>query len=166
MSGDTLKAKLVLPDYFLGRVHKILVERGLSVAGWEEIALIENPPDQKPHKIPNEKYLDHNFVPYVWNNVWGWGAEDLGYQLANAGYKIVMCNATNLYFDCAYNKDPKEPGLYWPGFVNTRNAFEFIPLDIYKCAKFDMLGNPIDENIYKDHVRLSDTGKNNFLGIQ
>jgi len=155
-----------LSDYFLKKVYHILEERGLMVAGWEEIALIENLPDQIPGKIPNELFIQHKFVPYVWNNVWGWGAEDLGYRLANAGYKIVMCNATNLYFDCAYNKDPKEPGMYWSGFSNTRNAFELTPYDIYKSADKDRLGNAIQLDTYKDHVRLSKAGKVNILGIQ
>jgi hexosaminidase len=163
---NQLKNVQNLPDYFLKKVHKILDERGLIVAGWEEIALIENPPGQTQRKIPNKKFLDHNFIPYVWNNVWSWGAEDLGYQLANAGYQIVMCNATNLYFDCAYNKDPKEPGLYWPGFVNTRDAFEFVPFDIYKSATVDRLGNPINLDLYKNHTRLSEQGISNILGIQ
>jgi hexosaminidase len=154
------------PDYFLKRIHDLLDVRGLRVAGWEEIALMDNLPDQKPHKIPNEKYLDDQFIPYVWNTVWGWGAEDLGYRLANAGYKIVMCNAPNLYFDCAYNKDPKEPGLYWPGFVNTRRAFEFTPFDIFKIATKDRLGNQVKTEQYKDHVRPTESGKNNILGIQ
>ena len=164
--GKELRDVSNLSDYFLRKVYHILEERGLIVAGWEEIALIENLPDQTPGKIPNELFIQHQFVPYVWNNVWGWGAEDLGYRLANAGYKIVMCNATNLYFDCAYNKDPKEPGLYWPGFVNTRSAFELTPYDIYKSADKDRLGNPIQLDTYKDHVRLSETGKKNILGIQ
>jgi hexosaminidase len=155
-----------LPDYFLKRVHEILKDRGLKVAGWEEIALIENLPNKWPTKVPNKKYLYHQFIPYIWNNVWGWGGEDLGYRLANAGYKIVLCNASNLYFDCAYNKDPKEPGLYWPGFVDTRKAYEFIPLDIFKSTTTDRLGNQINPDQYNNHIRLSETGENNILGIQ
>jgi len=155
-----------LPDYFLGRVHQILEERGLNVAGWEEISLIENPPNKKPRKISNKKYVDQQFITYVWNNVWGWGAEDLGYRLANAGFKVVICNATNLYFDCAYNKDSKEPGMYWPGFTNTRTAFELIPYDIYKSAHKDRFGNSIQMDTYANHARLSNTGKKNVLGIQ
>jgi len=155
-----------LPDYFLRRVNNILADRGLQLAGWEEIALIENQTGKKPSKIPNKKYLDYNFIPFVWNTVWGWGAEDLGYRLANSGYKIVICNAPNLYFDCACNKDPKEPGLYWPGFVDTRRAFEFTPLDIFKSATTDRLGNPINLEQYQNHVRLSESGKKNVLGIQ
>jgi hexosaminidase len=155
-----------LPDYFLRNVYHILKARKLLVAGWEEIALIKNPPGQSPDKTPNQKNVKHRFIPYVWNNVWGWGGEDLGYGLANTGYKIVLCNATNLYFDCAYNKDPKEPGLYWPGFVNTRKAFEFTPYDILMSANEDRLGNVIDLENYKDWTRLTEKGKKNILGIQ
>jgi hexosaminidase len=167
ISNETLLRDVQsLPDYFLSQVYNLLADRGLQLAGWEEIALIENQTDQKPSKIPNEKYLDCNFIPFIWNTIWGWGAEDLGYQLANSGYKIVICNAPNLYFDCAYNKDPQEPGLYWPGFVDTRRAFEFTPLDIFMSATTDRLGNSINRDQYQDHVRLSESGKKNILGIQ
>ncbi|MBC7487234.1 MAG: family 20 glycosylhydrolase, partial [Cytophagaceae bacterium] len=106
------------------------------------------------------------FRPNVWNNVWGWGQEDFAYQLANAGYKTVLSNVTNLYLDLAYSKDPKEHGYYWGGFTNTKKVYEFIPLNIYQNASLDLLGNPLDLAGLANKVRLTAQGKENILGIQ
>jgi hexosaminidase len=58
----------------------------------------------------------------------GWGSEDLAYKLANSGYKVILSNVTNLYFDMAYNKSFKEPGYYWGSYADESASFSFIPL--------------------------------------
>ncbi len=155
-----------ISNYFLSRISDITSKKGLVTAGWEEIALMKEKEGETVHHKPNPNFLTKNFSPYVWNNVWGWGQEDYAYQLANAGYKTVLANVTNLYLDLAYYKDPKEPGYYWGGFTDTREVFEFIPLDIFKSAKNDLLGNPLDLKAYDAKVRLTPEGKNNIIGIQ
>ncbi|MCH8962482.1 MAG: family 20 glycosylhydrolase, partial [Bacteroidetes bacterium] len=151
-----------LPGYFLREISSILAEHGLVTAGWEEIALKE----EGSVKAPNAAFLDSHFQPYVWNNVWGWGAEDMVYRLANAGYEVVMCNVTNLYFDLAYDKDPQEPGYYWGGFVDTRKPYELAPFDLYKSAWETTMGNAIDPDLFQHHTRPTEAGKQNILGIQ
>lgn len=150
-----------LPDYFFGRIHSMLAERNLSMAGWEEIALDDGDGGSAP---------DSNFAgtirPNVWANIWGSGLGDRAYQLANAGYEVVMSQASNFYFDLSYNKHPKEPGLYWAGFLGSRAPYAFMPFDLYKNAEEDILGNPISEDAYSDAVRLSDEGRKNILGLQ
>ena len=156
-----------LSAYFLRRISRILAERGLVTAGWEEIALKEQTQDGQTVKIPNQAFLDDNFQPYVWNTVLGWGTEDTAYKLANAGFKVVMSNATNLYFDLAYDKDPQETGYYWAAFVDTKKPFELVPLDLYKSAWEDRMGNAIDpETAFSSHTRLTNAGRQNILGIQ
>lgn len=155
-----------LPAYFLSEMAGILAERGLVTAGWEEIALHEEKRGERTVKTPNKAFVGKSFRPYIWNNVWGWGAEDLGYQLANAGYEVVLSNVTNLYFDLAYDKDPAEPGYYWGGFVNTRKPWEFVPYDLFQNGTVDLMGRPIDPATYKDRVRLTAAGRENVLGIQ
>jgi hexosaminidase len=150
--------------HFLRRVSVILAERGLATAGWEEIALTAGA--HGTVKQPNEEFLDRHFRPYVWNNVWGWGAEDLGYKLANAGYEVVLCNATNLYFDLAYEKHPEELGYAWAGFVDTRKAWEFVPLDLFKNARTNLMGRPIDAAAFAGRARLSDAGRRRVRGLQ
>lgn len=151
-----------LQTYFMERINKILSARGLITSGWEEIAMdIKNDGSW----MPNYSLVGKEVVPYIWNNLVG--NEELGYRLANEGFPIVLCNVTNLYFDLAYDKDPREPGLYWGGFVDTRKAWQFIPEDIYKSTKVNSWGKPFDRTSdFKDHLRLTPKGLTNILGIQ
>jgi hexosaminidase len=152
--------------YFLRRASDILANHGLATAGWEEIALVEQHWGAGGVKAPNLEVVDRGFRPYVWNNVWGWGAEDLGYRLANAGFEVVLSSATNLYFDLAYDKDPREPGYVWAGFVDTRKPWEFVPFDIFKNAEIDLMGNPLSPEDYVGRAQLDTAGRSRVLGIQ
>lgn len=155
-----------LLNYFMERYRGMLKKHGLTFGGWEEIALVKETHDGATHHVPNPKFVNANFQPYVWNNVWGWGQEDYAYQLANAGYKTVLSNVTNLYFDLAYAKDPAEPGYYWGGFIETRYAYEFCPLDIFTTATVNLFGHPLDREALDKKVRLTEEGVKNILGIQ
>ena len=151
-----------LHTYFFKRAVDILQERNLIVAGWEETVLM----NQDDERIVNNEFSGGSVVPYVWNNLWG--AQDLGYQIANAGYPVVLCPVTNFYFDLAYDKHPEEPGLYWAGFVNTRNAYEYAPFDVFHTTtRNDSYYTPIDqESSFKNMERLTEEGAKNILGIQ
>jgi hexosaminidase len=150
-----------LQAYFSNRLVRIIRERGLVVAGWEEIAMKML---EEGGWIPNPEMIDKQVLPYVWNSIRG--NMDLGYKLANAGYPVILCNVNNLYFDMAYNHHPAEPGLYWGGFVDTRKVFEFIPYDIYKSTMEDTWGNPYDEEDFKGLERLRPEAMGNILGLQ
>ena len=156
-----------LARYFLRRLSSILDRHGLITAGWEEIALEGVIHGGNAAKVPNQAFVDRRFRPYVWNSVWGWGSEDTGYRLANAGYQVVLSNASNLYFDLAYDNHPQEPGSGWAGFVDTRKPWELQPLDLFRGAREDKFGRPIDaETAYASAVRLTAEGRRNVLGIQ
>jgi hexosaminidase len=154
--------------YFVDRFSKMLAEKDIVTAGWEEIGMKKVLDEDEEEYVPvvNDKFIERNFMPYVWNTVWGWGAEDRGYRLANAGYKVVLANVNNLYFDLAYNKHPAEPGYYWGGLVDTRKSWEFIPLDIYKGDLVNNMGGPVDSAYVASKVRLTEEGKKNIVGIQ
>lgn len=148
--------------YFHGRVKKMLDARNLKTAGWEEIALISGSDGQN---IPNKKLADGHVIPFVWNNLWG--AQDLAYRLANAGFPVVLNHVTNFYFDLAYNKDPREPGLSWGGYVDEMDAWHYNPFDVFKTTLEDNLGKPIDpEKEYVHMVRLNPEARKNILGVQ
>ena len=151
-----------LHAYFFERAVDMLKERGLMIAGWEEVALKKVNGENKV----NPEFADGTVVPYVWNTLWG--AQDLGYRLANRGYPVVLCPVTNFYFDLAYNKDPLEPGLYWAGFVDTRNAYQYAPFDVFKTTiRDDSYYRPIDQDsIFADMERLKESSKKNILGVQ
>ncbi|MEF8940777.1 MAG: family 20 glycosylhydrolase, partial [Salinivenus sp.] len=116
---------------------------------------------------PNEDLVGKGVRPYVWSNIWGRGTEDRAYRLANAGFDVVMSQATNFYFDMAYDKHPREAGFYWAGFVDLQDPFAFVPLDLYKSAERTSMGQPIDpDSAFADHVRLADSARSNILGLQ
>jgi hexosaminidase len=142
-----------LQTYFFQRLVKILSKKQLKTGGWEEVALKK---DTQGFQI-NNAYTDKNVVPYVWNSLGN--ALNLGYRMANRDYPVVLCNVQNLYFDLAYNPAPYEPGLYWGGFVNTRDAWEFAPFNLF------MTIDQSDER-YKNMERLDPEAQKNILGLQ
>ena len=113
----------------------------------------------------NKEFTGEQFIPYIWDNT-GSNA-DLGYRVANAGYPIVICNVTNLYFDLAYNTDPKEPGLYWGGFQDNYDPYFLIPFDVFKSAVLSDYGvitakdNPTD-----GMEKLKPENRKNVVGLQ
>jgi hexosaminidase len=151
---------------FYGRVEQILKRRGIPLSGWEEIGVRKTRLDGKPKLIPNPGFAGRGWRTYVWNNVPGWGAEDLAYRLANGGYQVVLSPVSNLYLDMAYNKNPEEPGLFWGGFVDVDKPFDFIPFDYYRNAKEDGRGNPLPVGIFVGKDRLTEYGRENIIGIE
>ncbi|HVQ30361.1 MAG TPA: family 20 glycosylhydrolase, partial [Vicinamibacteria bacterium] len=125
---------------FYGRVEQILKAHGLPLSGWEEIGVRKARINGRATNVPNLDFADRGWRAYVWNNVPGWGAEDLAYRMANSGYKVVFCPVSNLYFDMAANINPDEPGLHWGGYVDVNKPFEFIPLDYYRNVREDSSG--------------------------
>ena len=157
-----VKDKMNLQAHFFRQAVNILEKYDVNIGGWEEVVLLR---DTQGQSVPNPKFVDRKIVPYFWINAWG--QEDLAYRLANIGYEVVMCNVTDFYFDLAYDKDPKEPGLYWGGFNKTRDAYETAPLDLFKTTKTTTSGTPIDiEKTFKDRERLKPEHKQNIIGVQ
>ena len=152
--------------YYYGKVNNILQTRGLFVSGWEEAGMRKTLLDGEKKMIANPDFGKAHFQLDVWNNVLGWGAEDLAYQLANAGYKVVLSCVSNNYFDMAYYKSFDEPGYYWGGFIDVDKPFYFIPYDYFKNAKEDKYGNKLDKSIFIGKQRLTDYGKSNIVGIK
>ncbi len=151
-----------LQAYFFKRLLKTLKDDNYVIHGWEEVALLKN---SEGNYEPNPEFAGKNVIPYVWNNLSG--NQDLAYRIANAGYDVVMCPVSNFYFDLAYDKDPKEPGLYWAGFVRTKDAWTFAPFDIFKTTTHTSNGRVIDpEKEYKNMERLKPSAKKHILGIE
>jgi hexosaminidase len=131
-----------LREDFVQRCRAILARHGLAYAGWDETALVRAS-DGQDRLLPNPRFAGPGFHVYVWNNGWGSGQEDCAYRLADAGYDVVLASPANLYFDLAHAKDPEEPGYYWAGFVDTRQAFAFCPLDMTAGAVCDPMGQVV-----------------------
>lgn len=151
-----------LQAYFFKTLLQRLKKRGLRVDGWEEVALIKNAEGKYE---PNPEFAADDVVAYVWNNLSG--HEDLCYRLANYGYRVVLCPVSNYYFDLAYSNDPKEPGLYWAGFIKTRNAWGIAPYDMFRTITQNAMGWKIDpEKDFTDMVRLKPGARKNIIGVE
>lgn len=158
-----LRSVADLHPYFVVRYLNIASKFDLKIAGWEEITLRHT----LDGNVPNTDLLNKGIVSYPWNAIIGGGGEDMAYQLANAGYEVVMCNASNLYFDLAYTYEPEEPGLFWAGYVDTKNAFELTPSNIFLSILEDEKGNPLDGlALARERVPLRPDAEKNILGIQ
>ena len=168
MAAEVMKANPEYKDpknlqaYFFRRLLETLKEDNYNIHGWEEVALLKNPDGSYD---PNPEFVGKNVIPYVWNNLYG--NQDLTYRIANAGYDVIMCPVSNFYFDLAYDKDPKEPGLYWAGFVRTRDAWSFAPFDLFKTTTHAANGREINmEEEYANMERLKPEARKRILGVE
>jgi hexosaminidase len=148
-----------LQAYFFRRLLPKLEKRNLKVHGWEEVALTKT---AEGAYLANKEFAGRPVVPYIWNNVYD---VDLGNRLANAGYQVVLCNVTNFYFDMSYNNDPKEPGLYWAGFVDTRDNWAFAPFNMFRTTEETAMGKPMKEEFVGKELLRPDARKN-VLGVE
>ena len=151
-----------LQAVFLKRTVDILKTKGIKIGGWEEVALYRN---TEGKLIPNPEFAGGEVIPWVWNNLGQWA--DLSYRMANAGYPVVMCDVSNFYLDLAYSKDPKEPGLYWGGFVNARSTWQFAPYNSFNTNLKSGMGQPIDTDpAFAGLERLRPENAGNIVGLQ
>jgi hexosaminidase len=142
-----------LTDHFFTRWNDIALSVAPRTAGWEDV-LLTGTGDLRLR----------GFVPLPWQNVWGWGREQVAYQWANRGMPVILAHATNLYMDLAYNKDPDEPGYYWANFVDERSTFTYQPFDVYANATRDRWGNAFAPDPRWE--RLTAAGRRNILGME
>ena len=159
--GHGVTKALNLQNHFMKRIMPILQERNLKTGAWEEAVMLFN--EDRSWK-PSQEFIDKDVYPYIWQNVWG--NEDLGYRFMNEDYPVILCNVTHFYFDLAYDKDPREPGLYWGGFTNTEDPFSFIPNDILLSTTEDPMGRKYDyDKDFTNSQKLKDGKLKNIVGI-
>jgi hexosaminidase len=145
-------------------LNKIINDGGAQMVGWEDVLLVHSEKSQSEIKI-NKNLSDINFIPYVWNNTWGGGREDMIYRLNNIGYKAVMSNSSAFYFDMADDKDMENSGLNWSGYVNYKDSWGTEPLNVF-ANKVNLRLRGIDEIEVSKKEKLQPEVINNFLGIQ
>jgi hexosaminidase len=167
MKADTsIKTPDDLWTYYYGRVNKLMKAHNLYLTGWEEVGTKKVTQDGKKLTVINPDLADQNIHLEVWNNVLGWGSEDLAYKLANRGYKVILSPVTNLYFDMAYNKSFYEEGYYWGGYADIDRPFSFIPLHYFKNTVKGRLGETISPAAFATKERPTATGAANIVGLQ
>ena len=144
------------------RVIYLLNDRNIDVSGWEDVLLVHGKDGQNSIDI-NRNFDGIKFTPYVWNNYWGGGREDMVYKFANLGYNVIMSNSSAFYFDMTDDLDPENYGLSWSGYVNYKDAWLTEPLNVYAKTYLES-----DFKKYKNpkSVALDKKIERNFLGIQ
>ncbi len=152
--------------YYFGKVNDVLKEQGLSLYGWEEIGLKRTVVNNRKHWVLDTTVANRGYTTDVWNNIIGTGAEDLAYNLANNGFKVVLSNVTNMYLDMAYNNSFYEHGMNWAGFVNVDKPFYFIPYNYYTTTTENEYGEPVPQLVFKNKAKLKDEAKQNIVGLQ
>ena len=144
-------------SYFIRNLIPLLQKRNLAVHSWEEAGLLYK---KDGGYTVNPEFSGGKLIPYIWNNVYD---PDLGYRMANAGYPIILCNVTNFYFDLSYNNSPTEPGQYWAGFVDTRDAFVFDPYNMFNTTYTNSMGVPM---VFNNVEKLKPEARKNILGVE
>lgn len=100
-----------LHAHFVERLAALAEERGIKIAGWQEIALDHTGEyDSKVRPV--------TAAVNCWTN-----AGTQGSRMAASGYPVVMSNVDYLYLDQTPTTHPEEPGFTWGGLVD-----EFRPL--------------------------------------
>ena len=112
------------------RLIDLLNDRNINVGGWEDVLLVHGKEGQNSIDI-NRNFDGIKFTPYVWNNYWGGGREDMVYKFANLGYNVIMSNSSAFYFDMTDDLDPENYGLSWSGYVNYKDAWLTEPINVY-----------------------------------
>ena len=147
-----------LSEYFITQMADVMQKNGLKFCGWLEVALGHT---EEAH----QQLRGQAAGVYCWNTVPG--SDEVGYQTANNGYPVILCNVGNFYMDMAYNGHPDERGLDWGGYVDESVSFSMLPFSIFRSLRVDMAGNPIDlDNAEKGKTALTEIGKKHILGVQ
>ncbi|MEX2365147.1 MAG: family 20 glycosylhydrolase, partial [Pseudohongiellaceae bacterium] len=95
--------------------------RGKTAVGWEEI------------RTGQAVSAD------TW--VMSWQGIEAGQAAAEAGHPVIMTPAQHCYFDLAVTDQPLDPGYYWAGTVNLKQAWDFDPLaGLSETAKAKIIG--------------------------
>lgn len=148
-------------NVFYDQVHQMLTQRGIQVAGWEELGAQRENVGAVDKMMPNPHFLNRKFSLYVWNNLDD--SADLAHRLANAGYQTVLAPATALYFDMSHNANPQEPGVNWARYIDLQTVFNFDPLDITRESPFDP---SVQDRQSVQLEALTLEGQKNIVGIQ
>ena len=107
-------------SYFLKRIYKILSNRGLVTAGWDEISMNINPDGSWS---PNLDLIGKNVISFVWNNLSN--NIDLGIA-SQCRFSNCLCDVPNLILIWPMIKIPRARFISG-SFVNTKKVWELIP---------------------------------------
>ena len=164
---DKYEKNLEINDLYLNNLKRLvsmIKKGGATMTGWEDILLIQSSESQNEKNIRSE-HFNYDPIPFVWNNTWREGREDMIYKFANLGFRTVMSNSSAFYFDMSDNKDFENYGLDWSGYVDYFDAWAIDPLDIFSNKVLNAK-HGIDQNYINKTEKIKPENVKNFLGIQ
>lgn len=118
-----------LRTYFQERVLAIAERHGTTLAGWEQVGLRKStaPGASADAVEPDPAFARRGMTVYVWDNRGANG--DLGYRLANAGYRTVLTPLSHLYLDIAHEDRAEEPGHNWTASISLERVYDYLLFD-------------------------------------
>jgi len=164
MKKNQLNNTIELYDHALRKVKEIFDRHQITMAGWEDFLLAHSEKSQEETQIKKEEF-NREVIPYVWNNIWGAGREDMIYKFANRGFKTVMSNSAAFYFDMTDDRDFENYGLNWSGYVNYKDSWATDPEDVFNNAYLNQKNN-ITPDYIEQKTKLDPKKSENLLGIQ
>ena len=120
-----------MKEIFINGMLNLAKERGIRLAGWEDIAKGLEPETEE--RLKRSLYFIN-----IWNTD---GVE---------GFPVVLSPATYTYLDLAYSDSPDEIGLSWAGYVDERKTFALQPKDY----KGDIIG--VQAQLWSSQLRSFD----------
>ncbi|ARM90094.1 beta-N-acetylhexosaminidase protein [Rhizobium sp. CIAT894] len=106
MKREKLAGTDELQSYFLKRIKTMLSERGRKLAGWNQVS-------------------HGGGVDRVDTLLMAWERPELGSELAQEGYDVVMTPGQAYYLDMAQAEAWAEPGASWAGFTPPERAYAY-----------------------------------------
>ncbi|MAS68023.1 MAG: hypothetical protein CMC43_01635 [Flavobacteriaceae bacterium] len=167
LCADKISNKLTISELYdknISRLKEILNRYSIVLSGWEDFLLKHSELSQSETLIKEERY-NYEVIPYVWNNIWGGGREDMNYKFANLGFKTVMSNSSAFYFDMADDRDMESHGLNWSGYVDYFDTWAIDPDDIFANATLNEK-HKLSKDYIKNKINLDTNKRNNLIGIQ
>ncbi|OWV87106.1 beta-N-acetylhexosaminidase [Rhizobium sp. N122] len=106
MKREELAGTAELQSYFLKRIKTMLSERGRKLAGWNEVS--------------HGGGVDRDGTLLM-----AWEKSDVGIELAQQGYDVVMTPGQAYYLDMAQAEAWAEPGAAWAGHSAPEHTYAY-----------------------------------------
>ncbi|MFD1747535.1 beta-N-acetylhexosaminidase [Rhizobium helianthi] len=106
MEQEGIEGTFGLQSYFMKRVQEMLAERGRHLAGWDEVS-------------------HGGGVDPRGTLLMAWQKPEVGVELAQQGYDVVMTPGQAYYLDMVQDEAFQEPGASWAGTVPPRHTYTY-----------------------------------------